>query len=49
MNRVEEHDKIIELITELEEKGHKVEHVPILLEDIAKSLAVIADRITGRD
>ena len=44
MNKLEETNKIMDTIIELEKSGIKVEYTA-LLGDIAKSLAMIADKL----
>ena len=44
MNKLEETNLLIDYITKLKEKGFNIDNT-IMLADIAKSLAMIADRL----
>ena len=46
MKRIEEYNKLLEYITQLEENGIKMDVCGLFTADIAKSLAIIADKLT---
>ena len=48
MNKLEETNKLIDYITRLKESGLNVDNT-VLLIDIAKSLAMIADKLCGAE
>lgn len=48
MSKLEETNMITDSITELRESGFKVDNT-VLLADIAKSLAMIADKLCGAE
>lgn len=47
MSRFEENNKLVETLKDLEDKGIKYDRTVVLL-DIAKSLAIIADKLSDR-
>ena len=49
MKRIEEYDKLLEYVTQLEENGIKVDVCGLFTADIAKSLAIIADKLTEKE
>jgi len=48
MNKLEETNLMIDYLTKLEESGIKVNNT-VILADIAKSLAMIADKLCGAE
>ena len=49
MTKLEETEKIIEGLGEMKARGVDVDVEKVLLADIAKSMAIIADRLCGKD
>lgn len=47
MSRLEENNTLVKTLKELEEKGIRYDRTVVLL-DIAKSLAIIADKLSDR-
>lgn len=48
MSRLEETNKLIDYMAKLEESGLNIDNT-VMLADIAKSLAMIADKLCGAD
>lgn len=48
MSKLEETNLLIDYITKLKETGHNVDNT-VMLADIAKSLAMIADKLCGAE
>ena len=48
MSKLEETNELIDYITKLKESGFNIDNV-IMLADIAKSLAMIADKLCGTE
>ena len=47
MSRFEEHNTLVKTLKDLEDKGIRYDRTVVLL-DIAKSLAIIADKLSDR-
>ena len=49
MSKLEETNAVIETLSKLMEKGEKTNYERVILLDIAKSLAIIADKLCGAE
>ena len=48
MSRLEENNKVVKTLTELEIEGVRYDDKTVILLDISKSLAIIADKLSDR-